>query len=162
MPDRAVPDTVALRPMTDAEFTAYRARAEREYAAQVADSGQLDPESAAARAAEDYARLLPDGLATPHMHLWTAVVAEEPVGLGWIEVQPREAGNTAWVYDIQVGEGRRGKGHGRGIMLALQQAARDLGAVSVGLNVFGHNTRAIRLYESLGYSVTGLQMKLEL
>jgi len=157
-----VPGAVALRPMTDTEFTAYRARAERGYAAQVADSGQLDPESAAARAAEDYARLLPDGLATPHMHLWTAVVAEEPVGLGWIEVRPRDAGDTAWVFDIQVDEGRRGEGHGRSIMLALQQAARDLGAVSVGLNVFGHNTTAIRLYESLGYSVTGLQMKLEL
>ena len=41
-------------------------------------------------------------------------------------------------------------------------AARDLGASSMTLNVFGGNTTAIRLYETSGYTVTAQQMRREL
>jgi ribosomal protein S18 acetylase RimI-like enzyme len=162
MPEAAAGGGVELRPMTEAEFAAYRATSEQGYAAQIVDSGQMDAESAATKATEDFARLLPDGLASANMHLWTALVDGCPVGIGWIEMRDRPGGATAWVFDIEVDEARRGEGLGRAIMLALQQAARDLGAGSMGLNVFGHNTPAIRLYESLGYTVTGQQMKVEL
>ena len=47
-------------------------------------------------------------------------------------------------------------------MEALHDAARGLGATTMSLNVFGHNTAAIRLYESLGYAVTAQQMKRDL
>jgi ribosomal protein S18 acetylase RimI-like enzyme len=36
---------------------------------------------------------------------------------------------------------------------------RSRGMTSLGLNVFGQNTVARGLYESLGYDVTALQMK---
>ncbi len=35
-----------------------------------------------------------------------------------------------------------------------------LGVVSIGLNVFGPNVAARRLYEDLGYQVTSTQMRL--
>ncbi len=47
-------------------------------------------------------------------------------------------------------------------MEALHDAARELGATSIALNVFGHNTTAISLYDSLGYAVTAQQMKRDL
>ena len=47
-------------------------------------------------------------------------------------------------------------------MEALQDASRELGATTIALNVFGHNTAAIRLYDSLGYAVTAQQMKRDL
>ena len=72
------------------------------------------------------------------------------------------SGVSAWVYDISVDADRRGQGLGRELIDALHAAARDLGATSMALNVFGHNTTAIRLYETSGYAVTAQQMRREL
>ncbi len=150
--------------MTQEEFAAYSARSQTDYAQQIADSGQLDLEAARERAATQYAELLPDGLTSPGMHLWTAESGEpaEPVGLGWVEIRQRSAGVSAWIYDLQVDEARQGEGLGRALMEALHEAARGLGATTMGLNVFGHNTAAIHLYDSLGYTVTAQQMKRDL
>ena len=150
--------------MTQTEYDDYSARSEREYAQQMADSGQLDLDAATQRSAVEFADLLPDGLESPGMHFWTARLGDddEPVGLGWVELRQRAAGVSAWIYDIQVEEGRRGEGLGRALMEALHDAARGLGATTIGLNVFGHNTAAVRLYDSLGYAVTAQQMKRDL
>ena len=150
--------------MTQTEYDDYSARSEREYAQQMADSGQLDLDAATQRSAVEFADLLPDGLESPGMHFWTARLGDddEPVGLGWVELRQRAAGVSAWIYDIQVEEGRRGEGLGRALMEALHDAARGLGATTIGLNVFGHNTAAVRLYDSLSYAVTAQQMKRDL
>lgn len=151
-----------LRPMTEDEYVVWRARSEREYAVEIATSRDLDPDAAVAQSAGEFAQLLPDGLASPDMHLWTAVVDEEPVGMGWFELRQRASGVSAWIFDISVDEARRGQGLGRGLLEALHDAARELGATSMTLNVFGDNATAIRLYESSGYAVTAQQMRREL
>ena len=47
-------------------------------------------------------------------------------------------------------------------MEACAERARALGAVAVGLHVFAQNTPAYRLYQSLGYEATSLNMVLPL
>lgn len=153
---------VRLRPMTADEYDAWREQSVRDYAAEIATSRDLDPESAAAQSAGEFAELLPDGLASANMHLWTAVVDDEAVGIGWIELRRRASGLSAWIYDISVDADHRGRGLGRGLLDALHAAARDLGATSMALNVFGDNRTAIRLYETSGYAVTAQQMRREL
>ncbi|MCY7401383.1 MAG: GNAT family N-acetyltransferase [Nocardioides sp.] len=157
-------EAVHLRPMTQEEYDAYRVRSEQEYAQQITDSGQLDLEAASKRSAVEFAELLPDGLASPGMHLWTAEAGDTSaaVGLGWIELRRRSSGVSAWIYDIHLDASRRGEGLGRALMEALHDAARGLGATTMALNVFGHNTAAVRLYDSLGYAVTAQQMKRDL
>lgn len=158
-----MPEGLRLRPMTQEEYDVYGVMSQHEYAQQIADSGQLDLEAATKRSAVEFAELLPEGLQSSGMHLWTALDGEgEAVGLGWIELRRRSAGVSAWIYDIHVEAGRRGEGLGRALMEALQDASRELGATTIALNVFGHNTAAIRLYDSLGYAVTAQQMKRDL
>ena len=158
-----MPEALRLRPMTAEEYASYRAGSAHDYAQEIAESGQLDPDAAAKRAEAELAELLPDGPDSPGMHLWTAETGTgERIGLGWIELRRRASGTSAWIYDIQVDATRRGEGWGRRLMEALHDAARDLGATTMSLNVFGHNTAAIRLYESLGYAVTAQQMKRDL
>lgn len=151
-----------LRPMTQEEYDVWRERSEREYAGEIAVSRDLDPEAAAAASAGEFAQLLPDGLASPDMHLFTAVVDDEPAGIGWFELRQRASGVSAWIFDIRLDEDRRGQGLGRRLLDALHDAARDLGATTMTLNVFGDNTAAIRLYESSGYAVTAQQMRKDL
>ena len=157
-----MPDDLVLRPMTQEEYVAWRDRSEREYAAEIADARDLDADAATAQSAGEFAQLLPDGLESPDMHLFTAVVQDEPVGIGWFELRQRASGASAWIYDIRLDEDRRGRGLGRAFLEALHDAARRLGATSMALNVFGDNTTAIRLYQSSGYAVTAQQMRKDL
>ena len=47
-------------------------------------------------------------------------------------------------------------------MLLAEEQAHGAGATQIGLNVFGHNTVARRLYEALGYETTAVLMRKEL
>lgn len=150
---------LSLRPMSQEEYVVWRERSERGYAADIAVSRDLDPAAAEAASRGEFAELLPDGLTSPGMHLFTAVVGDEPVGIGWFELRQRASGTSAWIYDIRLDGDRRGQGLGRALLEALHDAARDLGATTMTLNVFGDNPTAIRLYETSGYTVTAQQMK---
>lgn len=156
-------DGLVLRPMTQHEYDSYRARSVQDYAGEIAGARGLDAADAVATAEGEFAELLPDGLASPGMHLWTAVTGDgEAVGLGWLELRRKASGVSAWVYDVRLDADRRGQGLGRQLMEALHEQARELGATTIALNVFGHNTAAIRLYDSLGYAVTAQQMRRDL
>ena len=65
------------------------------------------------------------------------------------EVRP--ASGRAYVYDVEVDEAHRGRGHGRALMLLAERSALAAGRPLLGLHVFAGNTPAIGLYESLGY-----------
>jgi len=56
---------------------------------------------------------------------------------------------------IAVDPGARGSGLARAFMYFLHAAARTRGASAVRLKVYPTNTRAVRLYESLGYRFGG-------
>ena len=155
-------EVLSLRPMTPEEYDDYARSAEEDYAREVHESGSADLETARKRAAETFAHLLPEGLDSPRMHFWTAVVDDQPVGMGWIELREGSESTSAYIFNVELKESARGRGLGRQLMLALHEEARALGATSVGLNVFGHNTVARTLYESLGYVVTAQNMKVEL
>jgi ribosomal protein S18 acetylase RimI-like enzyme len=145
--------------MTDGQYRGFRERVEDGYARQIAESGAMAWEDAVEKAAADNARLLPKGLATPDNHLWTAYDGSIPVGRIWVHLQTRSDGVHAFIYDVEVREEFRRQGYGRAIMTAAEAACRDLGASSMGLNVFGSNVAARGLYDGLGYEVTSQQMR---
>lgn len=144
--DPPVDGGVELRPMTDGQFEDYRAEAVEGYAQERADAGE-PPDAALANARESYGRLLPDGLATAGQWLWTAYDSDVPVGLLWIGAHLPHA----FVYDVQVFEEHRRRGHGRAIMRAGAARCRAAGRTGLGLNVFAPNTGARALYDQLGY-----------
>lgn len=57
---------------------------------------------------------------------------------------------------------QQGKGYGSQTLERLQEIARQQGARSIQLHVFGHNSGAIRLYERLGVQPTNINMRLDL
>lgn len=61
--------------------------------------------------------------------------------------------------DIVVDAEHRGNGFGRQAMILAEGYARSQGAETLGLNVFGFNTAARGLYESLGYETTSIKMR---
>lgn len=152
-PPPPAPDTTA-RPMDEAEFTEWRVHAVRHFAQDWIDRGVPEGE-AVARSEEVHERLLPDGLATTGVHIHRLLAGGTPVGHVWVahhEVRPGEQG--AYVFDVEVAEAHRGRGHGRALMLHAERIAHGDGLPLIGLHVFAGNTTALRLYESLGYRTT--------
>jgi ribosomal protein S18 acetylase RimI-like enzyme len=150
-----------LRPMTQAELDALLPALQREYAEDELRAGRDTPETVHANVAKLLERLLPDGVASPGQLLYVGVVDGEVVGHLWLAL-PTPSRPQAWVYDIQVFPDRRGRGHGRALMLAAEDELRGRGITTLGLNVFGHNPAARALYESLGFQTTSVQMAKEL
>jgi ribosomal protein S18 acetylase RimI-like enzyme len=148
--------------MTWDDFDAWAPRSVRDLAAGRVAAGLEAAADADGFAAATLRGLLPDGLATPLHHLWTVRSGpeDESVGHLWVRVRPYgrdlEARVEAYVLDIGVEPAVRGRGLGRATMLAAERAARDLDATVARLTVLAHNTRARRLYDSLGYTVAGV------
>lgn len=147
-----------LRPITDAEYPRWVDRTVTSFAAGIGPVRALTADEALKFAFEETQRLLPEGPATENQLIWIALAGDEPVGSLWIGTRAR----VPFIYGIEVDSAQRGKGYGRAIMLAGEEECRRLGHKQLDLNVFGDNTIAIGLYDSLGYSVISQQMRKEL
>jgi GNAT superfamily N-acetyltransferase len=145
----ALPDGVTARPMTEAEFADWRAATIRGYAADIADSGSMPASEAAASAAAQTDQLLPDGLHTANHSFLCLVAGGAVVATNWIAHHRMQG--TSWVYGVEVLPDHRGRGYGRPAMIMGEQATHATGDTHLALNVFGHNSTAIRLYAGLRY-----------
>ena len=150
--------TVTLRPMTEAEYDDFLRLSVVTFAAEAGPANGLDEAAALELSRREFGRLLPEGLKTPQQLIWTACDGDEAIGRLWISL----ARTAPFIYDVAVREDQRGKGYGRAIMLAGEEAVRALGYDRLELNVFGVNKTAVHLYESLGYTVLSQQMRKEL
>jgi ribosomal protein S18 acetylase RimI-like enzyme len=145
--------------MTWSEFDVWSSHSRRGFAAQQVAAGLAREPEASAHAERVFADLLPDGLATPTHLFWTAHVDDGPaLGHLWMRVRPLSTEVEAFVFDVEVVASCRGRGLGRAAMEAAESSARALGGTVMRLNVFGHNTAALRLYDRLGYQVASTTM----
>lgn len=149
LPGEELADRVEPVAMSAAEVAAYRDRSVAAYAAEREAAG----ESAALAwktSVASFDEILPGGRPGPDQHLFTVHHAGETVGVLWV---CRRWPAQAWVYDVEVDAAHRGLGLGAATMAWAGRWARAQGLAWLGLNVFGHNTRARGLYERLGYVV---------
>jgi ribosomal protein S18 acetylase RimI-like enzyme len=155
---------IALDPMTEEEFAAWLLPSVRSLAEENVTCGRWAPEEALEMAKTEARIQLPNAVHTKGEMLYTArdSASGAAVGSVWISMQRKANKPEAYIHDIIVNEDQRGKGYGRATMLAAIARARELGAASVGLHVFGHNTVARGLYASLGFVETNVAMSLPL
>lgn len=156
-----VAPAVTLRPMTADDYQHLRAYMDEGYAQEVAQVMDMTIEEGRAAAAKQLAELLKDGHATEGHYLWKVIADDDgAVGDLWAFVDP--AKHRAFIYFIGIDSQFRGKGYGKATMLALEVAVKPLGADHINLSVFGANTTAINLYQSLGYQPVAINMRKEL
>ncbi|WP_062288366.1 GNAT family N-acetyltransferase [Demequina phytophila] len=150
---------LTLVPIPASRFSAWQARCQAEYAADLVAAGE-PPSEADRHAAESLAESFPSGAPTAHHAVFDLVhEVDGVVGYLWIGPDRSEDEAAWWVWDVVVEPGHRGKGYGRTAMLLAEDHARAAGARTLGLSVFGHNETARRLYESVGYDVTTVKMR---
>jgi ribosomal protein S18 acetylase RimI-like enzyme len=130
-----------------------------DYARDLRRAGRASAEAAPVLAEQQVAEGLPDGVDSPDTLLLVAEVDGRPVGWIWLSLPSATNGRDgAWVYEVLIDPGERGKGYSRAVMRAAEDELVRRGVTSMALNVFAGNTAAIQLYESLGYRVTAQQM----
>lgn len=151
--------SVSLSPMPVSTLGPWLDRTMHQYVESRIRAGDV-PEAAAENARRSREASFPDG--TPaEGHLVFDVLDDadpaRPVGYLWIG--PRQLGSDEWwVWDVEIDAAHRGRGLGRVTMLRAEEEAARHGARTLGLNVFGYNTVARGLYESLGYETTAVHM----
>ncbi|MCS7478978.1 GNAT family N-acetyltransferase [Umezawaea endophytica] len=144
--------TVSLRPMTEAEFTAFAAEQFDAYLAARVSAGETA--SVAREIADAQFAVFP----APGHRVHAVVDGDVRVGALWLGPGPTRREGLEWIYLVEVEEAVRGRGYGKAVMRLAEQDARAHGAVELTLNVFGDNTTAQALYRSTGFEVRSVQM----
>jgi len=146
--------------MPGERFLRYRENLVREYAKDKVRAGVWSPEEAPRRARTATDGLLAQGTDTEghYLYLLRDRPAGEEVGVVWLAVQDTSVGRSLWIYDIQIHEPFRRRGHGTEALRAVEKRAAELGAQKVELHVFGHNSGARALYERSGFATTSVVM----
>jgi ribosomal protein S18 acetylase RimI-like enzyme len=145
----------ALRRLREDEYGAWNAAHRAEYRRGLVEHLGMPDDEAQAKVDRDVSAVLPDGLGTPGTWIWAVEEGGRVVGTLFVGI--RDGG--AWLYDVTIAEGERGKGYGRAALTALEDELRELGYDSVGLNVWGDNGVARRLYRSLGWDEESVHMR---
>jgi ribosomal protein S18 acetylase RimI-like enzyme len=146
-----------IRPITDEEFTSWRAASLDSYGKEKAREG-LSENDARAEAEASFQRHLGKGKDSPNHHVYAITREGSTIGTLWWGVQKHGTQEVAWIYDIVLDPAYRGKGLGRRTMEWAMRDAKAKGFAKLGLHVFGHNQTARKLYESLGFEATNIVM----
>jgi ribosomal protein S18 acetylase RimI-like enzyme len=143
----------------DAARTHWLERTLAEYAAEREQNGDSQEKSREA-ADQTHERFFPGDKPVRGQLAGRLLLDGDAVGTLWLGPRDPAAPDSPewWVWDIEIVEDRRGQGLGRRAMLLAERIAAEHGAGTLGLNVFGSNTVARRLYESLGYATMSTQM----
>ncbi len=149
---------VRLRPMRPDELPAFLEHSIVSYAQGIETQGGQTAEFARKKSEEDHAAILPQGLETPDHSLWIVEAGGERVGLLWLAERDSGGRRVIFIYDVEIDEAHRGKGYGRAAMQLAEEQAHAQGVGRIELNVFGGNEVARKLYLSLGYVETSVQM----
>jgi ribosomal protein S18 acetylase RimI-like enzyme len=132
--------------MEDEEFVAWLPLLQEDYALDLVRDYGMSADKARAQAVAEIAGHRPAGDS-----VFVIEVDGEPVGHLWL-VERRDAYEpTLSVYDIDVDEPYRGRGHGKAAMVFAEEEARRRGLTRIALRVGARNDVARNLYRSLGF-----------
>lgn len=150
---------IILRTMNSDEFQKHIITLIEGYAKDKVLAGNWSEEESIDRARAELARLLPNDEKTENNYLYSILNDNQVIGMIWLA---RTVSEEGFIYEISIDDQFQGRGFGKEAIKQLEEIAKVLGMKKIGLHVFGHNQRAIGLYEKLGYIPTNIIMAKDL
>ena len=148
---------VTLQPMSPEEISPWLEQSKADHIADRVDTGE-DPETAESITDAIAERLFPGGVPAAGQYVFLVTEDALPVGSVWIGAGYEGPPDVWFLWSIEIDVAARGHGLGRHAVRLAEEFARKSGATKLELNVFGNNSVARSLYESLGYRITTIQM----
>lgn len=151
---------IQFRPMREDEYPDYLAYFIPDYAREIAANYWLSAEGSLARAKQEIAEDLPDGVNTPGQVLLCLITQRDNTAqhAGYLWYKPNPATRTVFIYDFHILTAWQGRGLGKQALHAFEQAMRRENIEQIRLRVAGDNARARHVYEATGFGVTGINM----
>ncbi|CNK80766.1 acetyltransferase (GNAT) family protein [Yersinia frederiksenii] len=153
---------VTLRTMRTEELNGYRNLFITEYAQDLSSNNGYSAEQALSHAANSFDNYLPDGVNSPHDHLYCIENTENTgheeqlVGYLWFGLGKNDS--AAFIKDFYVLPEYQRKGYGSSSLQELEKLLVAQGIFEIKLRVAADNPRAKRLYEQMAFVVTGFNM----
>jgi ribosomal protein S18 acetylase RimI-like enzyme len=156
---------IKLRKMREEEFSAYREYFIADYGGEISRNYAKPLDRALKLAEEDIDASLPQGPLTPDNELMCIDLCDSNpneagrtrlLGYLWYTLQEDKA--AAFICDFFIDEEYRGSGHGKSALGTLEQSLHLQGVTQIKLRVAHDNKRAQKLYETVGYKITGVNM----
>ncbi|WP_232183809.1 GNAT family N-acetyltransferase [Staphylococcus arlettae] len=133
-----------------------------DYANEHVKSGDWEAEGSIERARTEFENLLPNGLDTSNQYLLSVINNNVDIGHLWLYIYDGKDQKKCFIYDIKIKETFRGQGLGTKTMNCIERYCKDKDVESIGLHVFGHNKRAVALYNKMGFETTNYRMEKKL
>ena len=154
--------SVALEPMTDAQFGEFIEVIVPPYVAERVQADHLSPEDAQRFVRDQQDRLLPDGRQTPGHQFLRIVTLDIPqcVGGVWLEIDSEN--KQGFLYNLTVFPPYRRRRFGSDALALVAELVRRAGCGTLGLNVFSTNDAAVALYRKMGFSTVSSYMNKKL
>lgn len=155
---------ITLRRMRNDEFPAYCDYFIADYAQEMVQNYGHRLDVALQLAEQDLRHAFPAGPDSGSHTLlcMEAVIAGQPqrVGYLWHGLQPTD--HATFIYDIYVAAPFRGQGFGKQAIAELEKQLATQDIHQIKLRVAFHNPRALKLYQALGFAITGYNMAKQL
>lgn len=149
-----------LRPMLPEEFLAYCDYFIADYSEELVENYGHSKALAIELAKRDLLRYFPAGPTSQDHSLLCldAEIAGQICRVGYLWHAINSSDHSTFIYDLYVEAPYRSQGFGKQAMVALEQQLQPLGIQQLKLRVAYHNQRACRLYQELGFAITGFNM----
>ncbi|WP_332870226.1 GNAT family N-acetyltransferase [Psychromonas sp. MB-3u-54] len=145
-----------LRPMTYSEYPAYCDYFIDDYSREIAENYGHSMDRAVELAKQDLLLSFPNGLETNEHELLCIESDSELVGYLWHSINTD--GKSTFIYDFFIFSNSRNNGYGKSAISALESQLKSIGIEQIKLRVAYQNQRALKLYQEIGFAISGYNM----
>lgn len=147
---------IQLRPMVASEYSAYCDYFIEDYSREMAVNFGHSIDRAIELAKQDLIRSFPNGLETNEHDLLCIESDSALVGYLWHSINASD--KSTFIYDFFIFSSNRNNGYGKLAITALEAQLKSMGIAQIKLRVAYQNKRALKLYQDVGFSITGYNM----
>ncbi|PTB33922.1 GNAT family N-acetyltransferase [Photobacterium phosphoreum] len=151
---------IKLRPMSSSEYPAYCDYFIGDYSREIADNYGHSIDRAIELANQDLLRSFPNGLETNDHELLCIESGSELVGYLWHSINGND--KSTFIYDFFIFSNCRNNGYGKLAITAFELQLKSIGIEQIKLRVAYHNQRALKLYQEVGFTISGYNMSKEI
>lgn len=151
---------ITLRKMRADEYPDYRACFIDDYSKEIVENYGLSLSQAVTQAEADIDSTFPDTPDSDDEQLLCleADLEQGSMVVGYLWLSINTDGGTAFISDFFVKEEYRNQGYGKQAMTALETFLVSQRIRQIKLRVAYHNQRALKLYQEIGFNITGYNM----